>query len=138
MVTVMINREMVIDAVGRLMADVTDGVWGLSDDAVHPAIAELLDALPTPGTTRPLIAEVDTLDLGGYIGYRMTVDAMQRLTIATVEQRGYDPGARRGVGANVTRVTFVERPGYHLDVQGWVDVYATADPSSDNGSVRDA
>lgn len=51
----MITREMIIDAVGKLMTDLADGTWGLPEDRggpmwAHPAIVELFDHLPAiPG-----------------------------------------------------------------------------------------
>lgn len=70
----MITREMLIDAVGRLMADVTDGTWGLSDDCMHPAIVELYDHLPTvpePVPFRPV-------EYYAPVGAKMA-DAIERL-----------------------------------------------------------
>lgn len=134
----MITREMLIDAVGKLVADVTDGTWDLSDDCMHPAIVELYDhlpAVPEPGATRPLRAVLDVSELGPeYIGYRVATmtgtSRMQELTIAEVF-----PGVMPGDG---TRVTFVEYPGYHLDLAGQVRIYAPIEPTKPTEPDGDA
>lgn len=134
----MITREMLIDAVGKLTADVTDGTWGLSDDCMHPAIVELFDhlpAVPEPGATRPLRAVLDVGELGPeHIGYRVAtmtgMNRMQELTIAEVL-----PGVMPGDG---TRVTFVEYPGHHLDLAGKLVIYAPIEPTKPTEPDSDA
>lgn len=134
----MITKEMLLDAVGRLIADMADGTWGLSDDCMHPAIVELYDhlpAVPEPGATRPLMTEVVPSKLERYIGYRMNVTGVEGsqtvklLTIADVVPGLYSTGRR---------VTFAEYPGYHLDVSGEVKVYAVVEPTKPTEPDTDA
>lgn len=89
---------------------------------------------PKPAPTRPLRATVPAAALSSYVGYLMnpymvgdggtrmvTIASAERLE-TTAERIGYQDGTGKA------RVTFVEYPGFHLDVSGLVDVFAVLDP----------
>lgn len=44
----MITKQQIIDAFGRVVADVKDGVWDLSAPEIHPAIQDLVNAANHP------------------------------------------------------------------------------------------
>lgn len=111
----MITRNDIIDAIGKLVADLGDGTWGLNNDCMHPAIVELMDRLPADPAEggRPLFVDVEPGTVGNYVGYRIGLNLdragrpehFQAYTIAAVDT------APAGTSA---RVYLVETPGYYL------------------------